>query len=520
MTDLRDVETLLARLPDEVRARFLRQSTVADTIARHLWIPNPGPQTRAFYCEADELFYGGSAGGGKSDILMGLALTAHKNSLLLRRTNKEASKFIKRLEEICGSRDGWNGQLATLTRPDGRIIETGGCQLEEDKQKYKGDPHDLIGFDEVSDFTETQFRFIKTWNRSADKKQRVRVVACGNPPTRPDGMWVTDYWSPWLNPEHPNPAKEGELRWFTTLHGKDTEVDGPGPHIVEGEPRPVMARSRTFIRAKLEDNPDLEDSGYDAVLAQLPGGLREAYRDGRFDVPLSDDLMQVIPTAWILAAEARWTEDGGRGVRMSALALDPSGVGEDAAAIARRHGLWFAPVDEITDSRKGDGTAMAALVLTQRRDQAAIVVDVGGGYASGVIERFKDNAVEYTKFNGANSSGASSVNTKIKFANKRAEAYWRLREALDPDIEHDEDVALPPDVRLRAELAAPRYEVGPNGIKIEPKDEIKKRIGRSPNKGDAVAMCLSEGEKAAARRSRNDGRRPKVVVGYAKQKGR
>ena len=51
------------------------------------WVPNPGPQTQAFLCEADELFYGGEASGGKTDLGIGLALTAHKRSLLLRRIN-------------------------------------------------------------------------------------------------------------------------------------------------------------------------------------------------------------------------------------------------------------------------------------------------------------------------------------------------------------------------------------------------------------------------------------------------
>src|SRR3954447_14295968 len=46
-----------------------------------------------------------------------------------------------------------------------------------------------------------------------------------------------------------------KLRWFTTVNGEDQEVDGPGPHIMDGEP--IYARSRTFIRATLSDNPDL-----------------------------------------------------------------------------------------------------------------------------------------------------------------------------------------------------------------------------------------------------------------------
>ena len=44
------------------------------------WVPNPGPQTQAFLCEADELFYGGEAGGGKTDL--GIGLSPHGSQAL------------------------------------------------------------------------------------------------------------------------------------------------------------------------------------------------------------------------------------------------------------------------------------------------------------------------------------------------------------------------------------------------------------------------------------------------------
>jgi hypothetical protein len=56
---------------------------VMDSTRDQLWVPNAGPQRDAFYCEADELFYGGQAGGGKTDLIVGLSLTAHKRSLVL-----------------------------------------------------------------------------------------------------------------------------------------------------------------------------------------------------------------------------------------------------------------------------------------------------------------------------------------------------------------------------------------------------------------------------------------------------
>jgi len=52
---------------------------------KKIWTPLPGPQKVAYHSDADELFYGRSAGGGKSDLIIGLSLTAHKKSIIFRR---------------------------------------------------------------------------------------------------------------------------------------------------------------------------------------------------------------------------------------------------------------------------------------------------------------------------------------------------------------------------------------------------------------------------------------------------
>ena len=72
--------------------------------------------------------------------------------------------------------------------------------------------------------------------------------------------------------------------------------------------------------------------------------------------------------------------------------------------------------------------------------------------------------------------------------NVRAAMYWRLREALDP--ESGEDLMLPPDPELLADLTAARFEVRASGIVVEAKEKIKERLGRSPDCADAVALAL------------------------------
>lgn len=493
MTLLEELLADIAKLPPDDQKQILDDALKATAGLR--WVPNVGPQTLAFDCLADETFYGGQAGGGKTDLGIGLAITEHKRTLILRRINKDALKIVPRIEEILGSRDGYNGQLQRWRLPD-RQIDIAGCEQESDKQRFKGDPHDLIVFDEGTDFLESQYRFIIGWNRSTDEKQRCRVLVTSNPPTTSEGLWVIKYWAPWLDPTHPNPAKPGELRYFTTINGEDTEVDGPGPHVIAGEPRPVTARSRTYLPASLDDNPDLARTGYASVLAGLPEELRRAYRDGDFTVGLKDGDFQVIPTAWIIAAQNRWTPDGHKDFAMTAMGFDPAGGGADAAELSYRHGGWYGQIITTKGEETADGSAAAAGITRYRRDSAPVVVDVGGGYGGAVTLRLKDNGISHVGFNGANASMARTKDGQLKFANKRAEAWWKFREELDPDQQGGSAIALPPDPELRADLAAPTYEVGPRGLLIESKEDIRKRLGRSPGKGDAVVMCLSEGNAA------------------------
>ncbi len=503
------LDDLLARLkvmPEADRKAVLGAAKALDTA----WCPNPGPQTEAFFCEADELFYGGQAGGGKTDLGVGLALTNHKRTLILRRINKDAVKIVPRIEEVLGHRNGYNGQLQRWRMGD-RQIDIAGCEQESDKQRFKGDPHDLIVFDEGTDFLESQYRFIIGWNRSTDPQQRCRVVVTSNPPTTADGLWVIRYWAPWLDPTHQNPAKPGELRWFTTINGEDMEVDGPGPHVIEGEPDPVMARSRTFLPASLADNPDLSRTNYASVLASLPEELRRAYRDGDFSVGLRDGDFQVIPTAWIDAAMRRWTPQQPENVAMTAIGLDVAPGGIDNNVIAPRFGGWY-PHPIVWKGEDKDGSAIAGKVVQHRRDNCPVVVDLGGGWGGNALVRMKENGVAVRPFNGVEMTSAKTRDGKLRFANKRAEGYWRFREALDPDQEGGSSVALPPDPELKAELAASTWSLTRQGILLEPKSDIKKRIGHSPDKADAVVMCLSEGNAAVRRHMNSLGRAPQVIT--------
>lgn len=520
--------SLLDEILDHFGALPLEQrqelEALADEATADLkWVPNPGPQTEAYFSEADELFYGGQAGGGKTDLVCGLAINCHERSLILRRQGSDTGAIMERFDSILGER--W--------KLPGKVIDIGGCQHEKDKQTYKGRPHDLKAFDEIADFTESQYRFIIAWNRSATPGQRSRVVATGNPPTTPEGFWVLQYWGAWLDPTHPHPALPGELRWYTTIDGKDVECEGPGAVEVNGEM--IYPRSRTFIRSTLQDNPDLEATGYDRTLAALPQELRDAYRGGRFDKAMPDKPYQLIATANIQAAMDRWTPDGALHYPMTCLSHDVAlgGVNADGNAWARRHGLWYDVVIKEISQTKIDPIDLAARNMALIRQGAAIVIDMGGGYGSGVFSHLKNNSgipdsgADKRLFGhtGSEASVKRSRDGKFKFANKRAEVYWRFREALEPGL--GVPIMLPPDPELRADLAAMTWKLTKNGIQVIEKKQLVADLGRSPDKGDCVVNAWSYGEpaietdwKLRTLASRSAGQGPRVNLGHAGMKGR
>lgn len=491
------LEELLERvrgLPADARAELEREAL--DATKKFRWVPNPGPQTAAYYCEADELLYGGEAGGGKSDLLIGVALNEHKRSRILRRVNQDATELGDRLVEILGSNRGYSSKPPTWRAGD-QIVDMRGCEHEKDKQRYKGRPRDFIGYDELCDFLESQYVFINTWNRSADENQRCRIIGATNGPTTADGQWVVRRWGAWLDPTHPNPAKDGELRWYLSMEHGEAEVDGPGPHDI-GDGKMRRATSRTFIRSRLSDNPDLAATDYGARLDSLPDELRRVYRDGDFTLGMKDDDWQVIPTAWVEAAMQRWENKIPARTAMTAMAVDVAPGGGDKRVIAWRYGGWFAPLDaeRVVDKT---GRLTASAVVKHRRDRCPVIVDVGGGWGGDAIIAMKDNNIDVIAFNGVDRSTERTRDGKLKIFNKRALAAWRMREELDPSQEGGSAIALPNDPELKSDLCSYRWELTQQGIQLDDKKDQKASLGRSPDKGDAVLMCLVEGNRVQLR---------------------
>ncbi|MFY9261565.1 MAG: hypothetical protein WAO71_13790, partial [Gallionella sp.] len=127
----------IKRMSKEDKAEF---DAVLDTMPR--WVPQNGPQRAAYESQADILFYGGAAGGGKTDLLLGLCLTSQKHSIIFRREAVQLIGIEERMSSIAGTRNGYNSTTGVWRLPGGRVMELGSVKEPEDWMKFQGRPHD------------------------------------------------------------------------------------------------------------------------------------------------------------------------------------------------------------------------------------------------------------------------------------------------------------------------------------------------------------------------------------------
>jgi hypothetical protein len=460
---------------------------------RPIWMPLPGPQTLAFESMADITGFGGSAGGGKTDLAIGLALTQHQRVGIFRQSGTELTAVVDRVGEILGTdRTGYNGsdRIWRTSRKGTPVqLEFGSFPAPGDEAKYRGRPHDLLVFDEAAEMRETAVRFLLGWLRTTDPKQRCRALLCFNPPTSLDGRWILDFFGPWIDKKHPKPAQPGELRWFAVINGKEREVEGP--QVIHANGERILPSSRTFIPSRITDNPYLLNTGYMRTLQSMPEPLRSQLLYGDFQAGVQDDPWQVIPTRWIEAAMDRWKKSS-RLPPMDSLGVDVALGGRDRTVIARRHGMWFDEPIVYTGAQSIDGPTIAGYVIAAKRDRAVIHIDLFGvgsqpyGHLMGAHQ-------QVIGVNVGEPARGLAKDGRLPFRNLRSELWWKMREALDPAA--NTGICLPNSKELLSDLAAPTWKLVGQAIMVASREEIQDRIGRSPDFGSAYCLGLMDTPK-------------------------
>jgi len=240
-------------------------------------------------CQADIAIYGGQAGGGKTWALVFEPLKYMKvkdaNASIFRRTFSDITNQGGLWDEAyqmyteLGAKP--NNKQYSFTFKGGLQVKFCHLQTEEDKYNYKGAQIAIILFDELTSFTETQFWYLMSRNRTKSKiKPYIRAT------TNPDATsWVLKLVEWWIDDNgYAIPERSGVIRYF--IYKENELIWGDTPEELNERFPEEMPLSFTFIPASLDDNPILMDSDpmYKAKLMNMPKVERERLLGGNWKI--------------------------------------------------------------------------------------------------------------------------------------------------------------------------------------------------------------------------------------------
>ena len=293
----------------------------ADPVATGI-IPQPGPQAAFLGTSADIAIYGGAAGGGKSWALLAEPLRHVGNpgfgGVIFRRTMVQVRNEGGLWDESMEVYPQLGGKPKSHTLewgfPAGASISF--AHLEHDKTvlNYQGSQIAYLGFDELTHFSERQFWYMLSRNRSTSGvRPYVRAT------TNPDAdSWVARLIAWWIDPATGRAiaGRAGTLRWFARIGGRLTWGDSAA-ELTAAHPA-ARPKSLTFIPANLADNRILEsvDPDYRTNLEALPLVERERLLGGNWKVRATAGAL--FRRQWFPVVEA--VPAGGRVVRAYDLA--------------------------------------------------------------------------------------------------------------------------------------------------------------------------------------------------------
>lgn len=294
-----------------MRARLKWSSYIPET-------HKPHPQQALFLSlDVREAFYGGAAGGGKSDALLMGALQYSQvpgyAALLLRKTYSDLSMpkalMDRALEWLRPTDAHWSVVNKRFTFPSGATITFGNLDSENDKFKYQSAEFQYIGFDELTQFTETQYTYLfSRLRRLMGVEVPLRMRAASNPG---------------------GAGHEWVRRRF----------------IDKGAPGAI------FVPARMTDNPSLDQIEYMKSLSELDPVTREQLLNGDWDVRKPGGLFD---REWFTIIEPHEVPDNLQMVRYW-----------DCAATERKDGN---DPDATAGVKLGKGAGADVIVLDVRRD--------------------------------------------------------------------------------------------------------------------------------------------------------
>ena len=188
----------------------------------------------------------------------------------------------------------------------------------------------------------------------------------------------------------------------------------------------------------------------------------------------------LIPLLWIELAMERWAD--AEETEPVQIGVDVAAYGSDKTVIAVRKGQKLTELQVYSQKNTRETAGLVQAASREHNTRWIAVDEIGIG--RGVVDSLEEDGYENAGVNVAERSTDSE-----RWHNLRAELWCGLREQLDPE---KEPIALPPDDELLSELASVKYKVDARGaIQIESKDDMRKRLGHSPDRADAVVLAFS-----------------------------
>ncbi len=270
--------------------------------------PQKGPQEMFLATSADICVYGGAAGGGKTFGLL-LEPLRHKNN-----KNFNAVIFRRDYTQVTAPGGLWDSSRKVYslvkgsyplktpklhwTFSSGATVNFAHLGSDDDCEGWQGSQITMLGFDELTHFSEYQFFYMLSRNRT-DSGVAPYVRATCNPDA---DSWVAEFISWWIDQEtgYPIPERSGKVRWMVRLNevlywfdSKNEAIAAAMENGMEFQEASTMPKSVTFIASTLQDNKILmkNDPGYLANLQALALVERERLLKGNWKIKAAAGLM-------------------------------------------------------------------------------------------------------------------------------------------------------------------------------------------------------------------------------------
>ncbi len=325
---------------------------------------------------------------------------------------------------------------------EGRVaIDFGGFDRQETVNKFNSAEYVFIGIDQAEELTQDDVSVLRASRR----------MKLGGKQLRYKGLFTANPAPSWLKPEF---------------------IDAPAPQ-------------NRFVQALPSDNPYLPTT-YVGILQEAfkhRPELLQAYLYGSWEA--IEEAAQIIKYSWLSAAKVRLKPASP--IR-EYLVCDPARFGDDETVIYRMIDAEIADKIILPYCKTTEISNRLARESRQHGDCMAVVESIGADLGAGVLDELEDLGVPRLQFNPA---GAAS--RPDKYYNLRAEAWDTAARCLCDGVMPESNCLLACRnmyTLLESQLCAPCYKFRGMKLLVEAKEDIKKRIGRSPDHGDAYVIGL------------------------------